>query len=161
VKSRVAGPTMRAIAAAAAGRILSQRSRPLRGELGDPSRSGVFRGESNGIAMTTTNVVDVVEAEVESRITWEIRHPLWTLKVIERRRLGDSGDFEKVAPYSVSLEGDLADAARFLNVPRELFFGAAHADGWTAREITIERLRWLDTPYANPSPSLNLLLRLL
>ncbi len=161
VKTRVAGPTMRAIVAAAAGRILSRRSRPLVAELGDSARSGVFRGEINGITMITTNFVDIVEAKVESRLTWQISHSSWSLKVIERRRLGDSGAFEKAAPYSVSLEGDLAEAARFLDVPRELFFGAAHADGWTASEITIARLRWLDMPCANPSASLNLILRLL
>jgi len=158
--SRIAGPTLKALVAASMARLLIQKAEAFSGAIGDPARPGVYREEVDGVTLTTTNFVNVVEDDVESRLTWEIAHPLWTLRFSERRML-ESGSFEKAAPYSAALEGDLIDAARFLGLPRELFFGALRADGWTAAQIAIERLRWLDLPYARSGSTLNVILRLL
>jgi hypothetical protein len=156
-----AGPTLRALVAATVNRMLLQSRPPFDRGLGDPRRSGVFRDEVNGVALTTTNHVNVLDCDVESRLVWELTNPLWTLKFVERRRLEQDGSFERVAPYEVSLEGDLIDAARFLRLPRELFFSAVGGDGWTKAEITIEGLRWLDLPYGYDRNGLGVVLGLL
>lgn len=161
MNNKVAGPTLRALIAANMGRILSQRGARVPGDLGDPGRSGVFHEDINGVRVTTTNHVKVIEAGVESRLTWDIVHPQWTLKFTERRQLDDDGQFERAAPYEVSLEGDLIDAARFLGLPKELFFGAARADGWSRSAVIIEGLRWIDGPYVQDRGQLNVILRLL
>jgi hypothetical protein len=44
----------------------------------------------------------------------------------------------------VALSGDLLEGARFLHIPRELFVHALRADGWSAANVTLEQLRWLD-----------------
>jgi hypothetical protein len=160
MNSRIAGPTLNALVAASMSRMLIQKGEAFSGAIGDPARSGVYREEVNGVTVTTTNFVNVVEADVESRLTWEIAHASWTLRFTERRML-ESGNFEKAAPYTATLEGDLIDAARFLALPKELFFGAVRADGWSPAQIAIERLRWLDLPYICEGARLNAVLRLL
>lgn len=157
---RTAGPTLRALAAAGIGRVIIQ-AQATTDAIADYSRSGNYRDEIHGVKLATSNVITVDVPDVESRFTWEITHPFWTLKFTERRRLSDEGSFVKSAPYEVILEGDLVDAARFLRLPRELFFEAVRADGWTATEATIERLRWLDMPYVTDDQSLKVVMKLL
>jgi hypothetical protein len=98
---------------------------------------------------------------VESRLTWEIKHSLWVLSITDRRLLTDDGSFVRSAPFEASLEGDMVDAARFLQLPRELFFMALRGDGWTSTELTIEQLRWIDGPYVVENHKANAILRLL
>ena len=141
----VAGPSLRALAAAAVGRLLVLLDNG-RG-LADYSRSGDVKEEVNGVTLSTSNVITVQPEEVQSRLTWEIVHELWTMRFTERRCMEEGGSFVKSAPHQVELEGDLVDAARFLGIPRELFFEALRADGCSHSAITIERLRWLNIPY--------------
>ena len=141
----VAGQSLRALAAAAVGRLLVLLDNG-RG-LADYSRSGDVKEEVNGVTLSTSNVITIHPPEVQSRLTWEVVHELWTMRFTERRSMEENGSFVKSAPHQVVLEGDLVDAARFLGIPRELFFDALHADGWSHASITIERLRWLNIPY--------------
>jgi hypothetical protein len=157
---RLAGPTLRALVAATVNRMLLQSRPPFDRSLADPRHSGTFRNEVNGVALTTTNHVDVIESEVQSRLVRELSNPLWVLKFVERRRLEQDGSFERVAPYEVSLEGDLIDAGRYLQLPRPMFFDAVRADGWTTAQVTIERLRWIDGPFILESRNHKIALRL-
>lgn len=107
MKNRSAGPTLRSIIAANMGRILAQNLVRFGGMLGDPSRSGIFHEEVDGVRLTTTNQVTVLDAAVESQLTWDIIHPFLALRFVERRELHADGNFNKNAPYEVALEGDL------------------------------------------------------
>src|SRR4051812_34716690 len=104
MKSRLAGPTLRALVAATVDRMLLQNVPPFDRGVGDPRSFGLFRNEVDGISLTTNNYVNVVEADVESRLTWELMSRSWILKIVERRRLEEGGSFGRVAPYQVSLE---------------------------------------------------------
>ena len=141
----VAGPSVRALAAAAVGRLLVLLD-DGRG-LADYGRSGDVKEEVNGVTLSTSNVITVQRSDVQSRLTWQIVHELWTMRFTERRSMEDDGSFVKSAPHQVSLQGDLVDAARFLGIPRELFYEALRADGWSYADVTIERMRWLNIPY--------------
>jgi len=161
VKSSSAGPTLRAIVAAHARARLARDGALFEDLRADRRRSGTRREELNGLVLTATNALAVRAGEVESRLTWDVAHPAWSLRLVERARMAEDGTFEKVAPYEVHLQGDLVDAARFLGLAREIFFDALRADGWTAAEATVERLRWLDTPYVPDGGGRNLVQRLL
>ena len=141
----IAGPTLRALASAAVGRLLVQLDGGQ--SIADYSRSGVLKDEVDGVTVRTSNVITVEPPDVQSRLTWEIEHELWALRFTERRALGEDGIFVKTAPHQVILEGDLTEAARYLGIPRELFYEALRADGWSHAAITIEALRWLKIPY--------------
>jgi hypothetical protein len=147
VKDRTAGASLQAIVAAEAARRVAHYGGLFSGRIADPGRSGVSREEAHGVVLITTNYVNVVKGNVESRLTWHVAHRRWNLRVTARSRLTADGSFEKVAPYQVGLDGDLLDAARYLGLAREIFFDALRADGWTQREVSIESLRWLDLPY--------------
>lgn len=144
MKKTIAGPSLRALAAAAIGRNLFQLN-DGRGTA-DYSRSGSLREEVKAITVFTYNQITVLPPEVKSRLTWEITHPLWTLSFIERRLLDEDGQFVRSAPHQVCLEGDLVEAARFLDIPKELFLDALRADSWSHADTMIEKLRWPSIP---------------
>jgi hypothetical protein len=140
---RSAGPSLKALAAAAIGRLVLQLD--LGADPPDYSLAGVWRGEIAGLTLVRTTVISIEPPDVDSRVTWEIRHAAWSLTFIERRQF--TGDkFARSAPYQVALSGDLLEAARFLNIPKELFLQALRADGWSAASTTLEQLRWLPAP---------------
>lgn len=138
-----AGPSLRALAAAAIGRLWIQLD--IGAEPNDYSLSGVWTGEIEDLTLVRSNVISVEPPEIHSRVTWELTHPDWSLTFIERRRF-DEGRFRRSAPYLVTLSGDLLEAARFLNIPKELFLLGLRADGWSRASVTLEQLRWLDIP---------------
>ena len=107
MKNRSAGSTLRSIIAANMGRILARNPVRFGGMLGNPSRSGIFQEEVNGVRLMTANQVTVLDAGVESRLTRDIVHPFWTLRFVERRELHADGNVNKKAPYEVASEGDL------------------------------------------------------
>ena len=147
VNKRRAGPSLNALAAAAIGRLWVQLD--VGAHADDYSFSGVWKGDVDGLTLVRANVISVEPPEVHSRVTWELTHTSWSLTFIERRQLV-SGKFMKSAPYQVSLSGDLLEAARFLNIPKELFLQVLRADGWTPASITLEQLRWLDVQSGEP-----------
>jgi hypothetical protein len=161
VSKETAGPALKALIAANVHRFLPQYERLTAGHLGDPNRAGVFRDVVDGITVSTVNHITVRAPVIESRLTWELKHPLWVLNVTERRRLDEDGAFIKSAPYDINLDGDLVEAGRFCILPRELFLGALRSDGWSAAGVTIERLRWLDTPYSRDGRVASSLIRFL
>ncbi len=138
-----AGPTLNALAAAAIGLLWIQLD--IGGGPEDYSLSGAWTGEIGNLTVVRSNVISVEPPEIHSRVTWELTHPSWSLIFIERRRFVE-GKFKRSAPYQVALSGDLLEAARFLNIPKELFLLGLRADGWTASSVTVEKLRWLDLP---------------
>ena len=138
---RCAGPSLNALAAAAIGRLWVQLD--VGAQPDDYSLAGVWKGEVDGLTLVRANVISVEPPEIHSRVTWELSHSSWSLTFIERRQFV-SGKFMRSAPYQVSLSGDLLEAARFLNIPKELFLQGLRADGWTSASTTLERLRWLD-----------------
>lgn len=141
VDKRSAGPSLTALAAAAIDRLWIQLD--VGADLEEYSMSGVWKGDLEGLSLTRTNLISVEPPDIHSRVTWEVDHGTWSLVFVERRRLTD-GKFVRSAPYQVSLQGDLLEAARFLRMPKELFFQGLRADGWPAASITLEKLRWLD-----------------
>lgn len=141
-----AGPSLRALAAAAIGRVWVQLD--VGGDPHDYSMSGVWTSEIEGLTVTRSNVISVEPPEIYSRVTWEIAHPVWSLLFTERRQFA-GGKFTRSAPYQVALRGDLLEGARFLHIPRELFLHALRADGWSAANVTLEHLRWLDVSAAD------------
>ena len=152
MKKTIAGPSLRALAAAAVGRNLFQLNDG--GGPADYSRSGTLREEVKDITVFTYNQITVVPPDVQSRLTWEIMHPLWTMSFVERRLLDSEGEFVKSGPHQVRLEGDLVEAARFLGIPKELFLDALRADAWSHSEIMIEKLRWPSIPMVRETQSL-------
>ena len=152
MKKTIAGPSLRALVAAAVGRHLVQLNDGQ--GLADYGRSGSLREEIQDVTVFTYNVISVLPPDVQSRLTWEISHPRWTLSFVERRLLDQSGAFVKSAPHQVCLEGDLVEAARFLEIPKELFLDAICADGWSHAEIVVEKLRWPSMPMLIKSQSL-------
>lgn len=157
VKKTIAGPTLRALAAAAVDRLLIQLDDGS--GLADYSRSGTLRDEISGVTLTTSNVITVEPPAVASKLTWEIIHPRWVLTFTERRMLGDGGNFTKSGPQQLWLEGDLVEAARFLDIPRELFLEALRADGFRHSAIVIEKLRWLNVAYVRDPQSLRVVMQ--
>ena len=150
-----AGPSLRALVAAAIGRLFLQL------EVGGPldySVSGERAEERYGLTLAWSNVISVEPPEVHSRLTWEVTHPAWALSFIERRRLEGTA-FVRSAPYQVSLTGDLVEAARFLGIPRLLFVEALRADGWSPASIVVEQLRWFDIPVPGEPTTLRLEMR--
>jgi hypothetical protein len=147
VDKRSAGPSLNALAAAAIGRLWAQLD--VGAHPDDYSLSGVWKGEVDGLTLIRSNVISVEPPEILSRVTWELSHSSWSLTFIERRRFARE-KFVRSAPYQVTLSGDLLEAARFLNIPKELFLQGLRADGWTAATTTIERLRWLDFVSGDP-----------
>ena len=143
VDKRSAGPTLKALAAAAVGRLLLQLDAGA--DPHDYSFSGGWSAEIDGLSLSRSTIISVQPPDVDSRVTWEIRDAAWSLVFIERRQF--TGDkFARSAPYEVALGGDLLEAARFLNIPKELFLQALRADGWSAASTVLERLRWLPAP---------------
>ena len=65
-----AGPSLRALAAAAIGRVWVQLD--VGGDPHDYSMSGVWTGEIEGLTVTRSNVISVEPPEIYSRVTWEI-----------------------------------------------------------------------------------------
>lgn len=157
VTNTQAGPSLRALIAAAIGRLFLQLD--VGGPL-DYSISGERAEELYGLTLAWSNVISVEPPEIHSRLTWEITHPAWTLSFIERRRLQDTS-FVRSAPYQVSLRGDLVDAAQFLDIPRELFIEALRSDGWSRAAIVIEQLRWFDIPIPGEPTTLRLVMQAL
>jgi hypothetical protein len=147
VDKTCAGPSLRALAAAAIGHLWIRLD--IGGEPNDYSLSGTWKGEVDELTLVRSNVISVEPPEIHSRVTWELTHRSWALTFIERRRFAD-GRFGRSAPYQVTLNGDLLEAARFLNIPREVFFEGLRADGWTPASITLEQLRWLDVVPCEP-----------
>ena len=96
-----------------------------------------------------------------SSLSCSIIHALWTITFTDRRQLVQGLRFERVAPRTATIQGDLLDAARYLDIPRELFFSALKADGWTAAEIAVDSLRWLDLPYSSGIAGRSVLTRFL
>lgn len=143
VDKRSAGPSLNALAAAAIGRLWVQLDVGADSE--EYSLSGVWKGEIDELSLVRSNMISVEPPDILSRVTWELRHPSWSIAFIERRRLAD-GKFVRSAPYQVSFSGDLLEAGRFLSIPKELFFQGLRADGWPPASITLEKLRWLDIP---------------
>lgn len=139
----VAGPSLRALAAAAIGRLFLQLD--IGGEPPDYSISGTRTDEINGVTLTRSNTISVEPPEIHSRLTWAITCPAWELCFIERRRLEETA-FVRSAPYQVTLIGDLVDAVQFLDIPRELFIEALRSDGWSSAQIIVEQLRWFNIP---------------
>jgi hypothetical protein len=137
----IAGPSLNALAGASIGRVWVQLD--IGGDPHDYSMSGVWKGEVDGLTLTRSNVISVEPPEIHSRVTWEISHPVWSLVFTERRQFAGRR-FARSAPYQVALSGDLLEGARFLHIPRELFVHALRADGWSAANVTLEQLRWLD-----------------
>ena len=89
-----AGPSLRALVAAAIGRLFLQL------EVGGPldySVSGERAEERYGLTLAWSNVISVEPPEVHSRLTWEVTHPAWALSFIERRRLEGTA-FVRSAP---------------------------------------------------------------
>ena len=147
VDKRCAGPSLNALAAAAIGRLWVQLD--VGAQHDDYSLSGIWKGEVDGLTLVRANVISVEPPEIHSRVTWELTHYSWSLTFVERRQF-IRGKFKKCAPYQVSLSGDLLEAARFLNIPKELFLQVLRADGWTPASITLEKLRWLDVVPCEP-----------
>jgi hypothetical protein len=106
------------------------------------------------VTVFTYNEITVLPPDVKSRLTWELTHPRWTLSFVERRMLDGEGDFVKSAPHQVHLEGDLVEAARFLDIPKELFIDALRADGWSHADIIVEKLRWPSIPMLRETQNL-------
>lgn len=153
----IAGPSLCALAAAAIGRLLVQLDNGARAA--DYSRSGTLRDKVNGVVLMTANVITVEPPEVASRLTWYITHSSWTLTFMDRRSLSQDGTFVKSAPCVVSLGRDLLEAARFLDIPLELFLEALRADGCSHAERMIQILRWLNVPYARDPQSLRVVIQ--
>lgn len=147
VDKRCAGPSLNALAAAAIGRLWVQLD--VGAQPDDYSLSGVWKGEVDGLTLFRANVISVEPPEIHSRVTWVLTHASWSMTFIERRQLV-AGKFIRSAPYQVSLKGDLLEAARFLNIPKEIFLQVLRADGWTRASITLEKLRWLDVVSGEP-----------
>lgn len=150
-----AGPSLRALVAAAIGRLFLQL------EVGGPldySVSGERAEERYGLTLAWSNVISVEPPEVHSRLTWEVTHPAWALSFIERRRLEGTA-FVRSAPYQVSLTGDLVEATRFLAIPRLLFIEALRSDGWSPASIVVEQLRWFDIPVPGEPTTLRLVMQ--
>ena len=143
VTKNVAGPSLRALAAAAIGRLFLQLD--IGAEPPDYSMSGTRTEDINGLTLTRSNTISVEPPEIHSRLTWDITCPAWELCFIERRRL-DGTSFVRSAPYQVTLVGDLVDAVQFLDIPRELFIEALRSDGWSSAQIVLEQLRWFNIP---------------
>jgi hypothetical protein len=155
VTNTQAGPSLRALVAAAIGRLFLQL------EVGGPldySVSGERAEERYGLTLAWSNVISVEPPEVHSRLTWEVTHPAWALSFIERRRLEGTA-FVRSAPYQVSLTGDLVEAARFLAIPRLLFIEALRSDGWSPASIVVEQLRWFDIPVPGEPTTLRLVMQ--
>ena len=140
---RLAGPSLNALAAAAIGRLLVELD--MGADPHDYSLSGVSTREIDGLTLVRSNVISVESPQIHSRMTWEMRHSGWSLIFTERRHFNGE-KFVRSAPYQVALAGDFVEAARFLNIPRELFVEALRGDGWSAASITVEKLRWLPAP---------------
>lgn len=157
MKRAIAGPTLRALVAAAIGRVFVQCGNEA--GVADYRNSGTSVGEVNGVQLRTENVITVASDHVQSRMNWEIGQDSWTLRFVERRRLNDEGSFVKSAPYQVALLGDLIDAARFLGLPRAMYLDALKADGWSPADVVIESLRWVDAPHGTETPHLRLVLQ--
>jgi hypothetical protein len=115
----------------------------------------------NGVIVVTTNHITVRPPTVESRLNWEIKHPLWSINIMERREVSLDGTSRRAVPNEVLLEGDLLDAARYFSIPREMFFGALRGDGWSQAQVTVERLRWLNVPYVQEHPATPSVIRFL
>jgi hypothetical protein len=155
VTNTQAGPSLRALVAAAIGRLFLQL------EVGGPldySVSGERAEERYGLTLAWSNVISVEPPEVHSRLTWEVTHPAWALSFIERRRLEGTA-FVRSARYQVSLTGDLVEAARFLAFPRLLFIEALRSDGWSPASIVVEQLRWFDIPVPGEPTTLRLVMQ--
>ena len=152
VNKTIAGPSLRALAAAAVGRnLILLNDGP---GCADYSRSGSLREEVKDVTILTYNMITVAPPNVQSRLTWEFTHPLWAMSFVERRELDPDGSFVKSGPHQVWLEGDLVEAARFLGIPKELFVDALRADGWSHAYIMIEKLRWPNVPLLRETQSL-------
>lgn len=152
MKNTIAGPSLRALAAAAIGKNLVQL---YDGQAhADYSRSGTLREEVKDITVFTYNEITVLPPDVKSRRKWEITHPLWTLSFVERRMLDEEGEFVKSGPHQVWLEGDLGEAARFLGIPKELFMDALRGDGWGHADMVVEKLRWPSMPMLRETQSI-------
>jgi|SRR5215210_1742834 len=147
IDKRWAGPSLNALLAAAIGRIWIQLD--IGAEPNDYSLSGVWKGEVDGLTLVRSNVISVEPPQIHSRVTWQLDHSSWSLRIIERRQFA-GGKFLRSAPYQVSLSGDLLDGARFLNIPKELFLLVLRADGWSPASITLEALRWLEVTPGEP-----------
>ena len=154
---QTAGPTLRAMVAARIDRDLRMNAWMRGGGGADRGRPGTRDATVGGIRSVATNEVD----DARSCLSWEVAHPLWRLRFQDRRVRGDNGGFVRTAPQSVSLDGDLLDAARFLEIGRDQFFAAVRADGWSRAEVTVQRLRWLDAPPAQGGAALQTMMRLL
>lgn len=157
MKRAIAGPTLRGLVATAIGRVFAQVGDE--GGVADYRCSGTSTGFFGGVQLKTNNVLAVDEDAVRSRMAWEIGHPDWTLHFTERRQLAPEGSFVKSAPYQIALLGDLLEAARFLEIPRQMFFDALRVDGWSAAETTVESLRWTDARFGGETPQLRLVLQ--
>ena len=150
-----AGPSLRALVAAAIGRLFLQL------EVGGPldySVSGERAEERYGLTLAWSNVISVEPPEVHSRLIWDISCPAWQLCFIERRRL-EGTTFVRSAPYQVTLVGDLVDAVQFLDIPRELFLEALRSDGWSSAQIVLEQLRWFNIPIPGEPTTLRLVMQ--
>lgn len=157
MKRAIAGPTLRALVASALGRVFAQVGDD--GAVADYRRSGTSCGSFNGVDLRTDNVLTIEPGSVRSRMVWEIANLDWTLHFTERRELDAEGHFVKSAPYQIALIGDLLEAARFLGIPRQMFLDSLRADGWSAFDVTIESLRWIDVPAGLEAPQLRLVLQ--
>ena len=147
VDKRCAGPSLNALAAAAIGRLWVQLD--VGAQPDDYSLSGVWKGEVDGLTLVRAKIISVEPPKIHSRVTWDLTHSSWSLTFIERRQCV-RGKFMRSGPYQVSLSGDLLEAARFLNIPKELFLQVLRADGWSPASITLEQLRWLDVVSGEP-----------
>lgn len=152
VNKTIAGPSLRALAAAAVGRNLIQLDHGP--GCADYSRSGALREEVKDVTVLTYNIITVAPPDVQSRLTWEFNHPRWALSFVERRELDTDGTFVKSGPHQVWLEGDLVEAARFLGIAKELFVDAVRADGWSHSDIMIGKMRWPNIPLLQEMQSL-------
>lgn len=157
MKRAIAGPSLRTLVAAAIGRVFTQCSNDA--ELVDYRKSGTSKGLVNGVLVKTDNLLTMEKDHVQSRMNWEISHPNWVIRFVERRELGLDGSCVKAGPYQVSLLGDLTEAARFLGLARTIFLNALKGDGWSRSDVIIEGLRWVDVPYAAETPQLRLVLQ--
>lgn len=154
---QTAGPTLRALLAARIDRDLRLNAGTSGGVSADRGRPGMRDARIGDIRSVATNEVD----DAQSRLSWEVAHPLWRLRFQDRRTRGEGGGFVRTAPQLVSLDGDLLDAARFLEIGRDQFFAAVRADGWSRADVTVQRLRWLDAPSARDGSTLQAMMRLL
>ncbi len=157
MKRAIAGPTMRALIAAAIGRVFVQCGSDA--GVADYRKSGVSAGDINGVQLRTENCISIEPGCIQARLNWEIRHAKWTLRFTERRELDEDGAFVRAAPYQIALLGDLLEAARFLGLARTMYLDALKADGWSANDVTVEGLRWVEVPYGAETPHLRLVLQ--